>query len=123
MTSQDQISSRVRRVVDALEHVHQLRNDWLEEPESLGFHIVKDNETGDVGVLIPQSDDPADALVLNDNGLKGLAEGSMYLPWNDYQGEAFFAAVITTFLCHGEILQPPVCEQCEAEKEPANCSI
>ena len=117
MTAQDRLSPRVRAVIDALSHVQEIRKEWTDD-EPLPFQIFQKKDTGEVGVIIPQGDDPADALMLDDNGLKGMQEGSMYLPWSEHQGEAFFAAVIAAFMCHEEILQPPVCEQCEeAERE------
>ena len=122
MNPQERLSPRVRAVIDALNHVQKMRTDWI-DAEPVDFHLFEHKETKEVGVFIPQGDDPEDALMLDDNGLKGMQEGSMYLPWDDDdeiccggQGEAFFAAVITAFMCHEEILQPPVCEQCEEAK-------
>ena len=122
MTTQDRLSPRVRAVIDALNHVQEIRREWT-DADPLPFMTCEHKDTKEPGVIIPQGDDPADALILDDNGLKGMQENSMYLPWDEEdeprgQGEAFFAAVITAFMCHGEILQPPVCEQCEeAERE------
>ena len=117
MNPQERLSPRVRAVIDALNHVQKMRTDWI-DAEPVDFHLFEHKETKEVGVFIPQGDDPEDALMLDDNGLKGMQESSMYLPWDEHQGEAFFAAVITAFMCHEEILQPPVCEQCEeAERE------
>ena len=118
MTTQDRLSPRVRAVIDALNHVQEIRREWTDIEDDRGFIVCEHKDTKEVGVIIPQGDDPADALILDDNGLKGMHESSMYLPWDEHQGEAFFAAVITAFMCHGEIMQPPVCEQCEeAERE------
>ena len=111
MNPQERLSPRVRAVIDALNHVQEMRREWI-NVEPLPFQMFEHKDTGEVGVIIPQGDDPADALMLDDNGLKGMSESSMYLPWDEHQGEAFFAAVITAFMCHEEILQPPVCEQC-----------
>ena len=118
MNPQERLSPRVRAVIDALNHVQEIRREWTDD-EPLDFFLFEHKDTKEVGVFIPQGDgDPADALMLDDNGLKGVQESSMYLPWDEHQGEAFFAAVITAFMCHEEILQPPVCEQCEeAERE------
>ena len=117
MNPQERLSPRVRAVIDALNHVQEMRKEWI-DVEPLPFQMFEHKETKEVGVFIPQGPNPADALMLDDNGLKGMHESSMYLPWDEHQGEAFFAAVITAFMCHEEILQPPVCEQCEeAERE------
>ena len=122
MNPQERLSPRVRAVIDALNHVQEIRREWTDD-EPLKFLLFQHKETEEVGVIIPQGDDPADALMFDDNGLKGMSENSMYLPWDEEdepigQGEAFFAAVITAFMCHEEILTPPVCEQCEeAERE------
>ena len=117
MTTQDRLSPRVRAVIDALNHVQEMRKEWT-DAEPLNFLVFQHKDTEEVGVIIPQGDDPEDALMLDDNGLNMMRESSMYLPWDEHQGEAFFAAVITAFMCHEEILQPPVCEQCEeAERE------
>ena len=119
MNPQERLSPRVRAVIDALNHVQEIRREWT-DADPLPFLTCEHKDTKEPGVIIPQGDDPADALILDDNGLKGMQESSMYLPWSEDQGEAFFAAVITAFMCHEEILQPPVCEQCEeAEREMA----
>lgn len=117
MNSQDQLSSRVKAVIDALVYVKDVRNEYplVTEPEGPYFYTGIDKNTGMITAIISQGDDPSDALILDDNGLKGMHENSMYLPWTDEQGEAFFAAMITVFLCHGEILRPPVCGECEKE--------
>ena len=116
MNDQERLSRRVCAVVDALQALQEIRAAWM-DLEPVPFYVFEHKETKEVGVLIPQGDDPENALMLDDNGLKGMKKGSMYLPWNEEgepkgQGEAFFAALITAFMCHEKILQPPVCEEC-----------
>ena len=111
MKEKEKLSPRVRAVIDALCHVQGFRKECL-DVEPVPFYVFQHRETKEVGVLIPQGIDPENALMLDDNGLKGMREGSMRLPWEEDQGEAFFAALITAFMCHEEILQPPVCDEC-----------
>ena len=117
MNPQNQLSSRVKAVIDALAYVRDIRNagDFGIQKEGPQLVVCRDKETKMFGVIISQGDDPIDALLLDDNGLKGMHENSMYLPWTDDQGEAFFAAIITFFFCDGEILRPPVCGECAVE--------
>jgi len=116
MNPQDRLSPRVRAVLDALSHVQEMRSYWI-DAEPVDLHLFEHTETKEVGVFIPQGDDFENALMLDDKGLKGVRKGSMHLPWGMHRGEAFFAAVITAFMCHEEILQPPICEECKnAEK-------
>ena len=111
MNDQERLSRRVCAVVDALNLVQEIREECL-DVEPVPFYVFQHRETKKFGVLIPQGDDPENALILDDNGLSGMQKGSMCLPWEEDGGEAFFAAVITAFMCHKEILQPPVCEEC-----------
>ena len=104
----DRIDSVCHALSAALDMAEEIKPDLKDRRPTI--HI-----TTQAGVVIMQNDDPADALLLDEEGLTGLTEGSMYIPWSEGQDSAFFAAFILTFILTGEILTPPQCAQCAAE--------
>ena len=110
--NRDQLSPRVRAVTDAVSLALGQRAEILGE-ETPAIITIRHKETGHYGVMFQQSDDPEDALVLDDRGLSTVGN-SMALMWDETQGEAFFAALIVMFTIEeGAMLQPPACPECE----------